>query len=80
MAEKTCLGCDAHKVIVDPDPGDWFCDNDEAAVCTLVPNPEQNTNSIYRADHSEFRVVVRACRPYRIKVEATVPSWCPKNT
>src|SRR4051812_3276113 len=32
---KTCIGCKHHEVIADPDPHDWFCDDDVAVVCTL---------------------------------------------
>lgn len=28
-----CLDCPHHKLEMDPDPLDWFCDNDEKTVC-----------------------------------------------
>ncbi len=31
-----CMDCPMHKVMADPDPDDWFCDDDEKVVCTKV--------------------------------------------
>lgn len=47
-----CLDCKAHKIIIDPEPqpDDWFCDDDEAVVCTLTEgNPNYNAASPYRS-------------------------------
>ena len=30
---KTCIGCPSHEVLLDPDPNDWFCDDDVKVVC-----------------------------------------------
>jgi hypothetical protein len=40
-----CTDCPEHKVIIDPDPYDWFCDDDEAIVCTLTTNPRLEPES-----------------------------------
>ncbi len=79
MKDKTCIECKSHEVINDPDPNDWFCDDDVAVVCTLVKNPKQNPNSKYSADHSFYRCVQVGIRPYRISKESIIPSWCPKK-
>lgn len=50
----SCLNCEFHRVIADPDPDDWFCTNDEAVVCTKTKNPDRNLASRYKSDHSEF--------------------------
>lgn len=31
--EKTCINCPSHEVLPDPDPYDWFCDDDVKVVC-----------------------------------------------
>ena len=41
IVEKTlkidnCMDCPHHLVRPDPDPDDWFCDDDEKVVCTQV--------------------------------------------
>lgn len=76
---KICTECDSHLIIKDPDPYDWFCDDDVAVVCKLSPNPKKNEKSEYLSDRSDFRSVASSCRPYNVKKEAIVPSWCPKN-
>lgn len=30
---ENCMDCPNHKVLSDPDPYDWFCDDDEKVVC-----------------------------------------------
>jgi len=71
-----CIDCKHHEVINDKDPDDWFCDDDVAVVCKLSPcTPD--TKSRYRSDHSSFRRVASACRPYRLRAESETPKWCP---
>lgn len=74
---KTCLECKDHLIIGDPDPNDWFCDDDKAVVCTKTPNPNRNLESSYAADFSEYRAVTVSCRPYNLNKETEVPKWCP---
>lgn len=57
-----CMDCPYHAVLRDPDPYDWFCDDDEKVVC--------------RKTKSE-RVITSACRPYNKREECAVPNWCP---
>ncbi len=77
---KTCLDCPFHKVISDPDPNDWFCDDDQAVVCTKSKNKNQDTSSKYVSDRQEFKCVTSSCRPYKLEKESNIPSWCPLNS
>jgi hypothetical protein len=77
MISDSCITCGAHQVIPDPDPHDWFCDDDLAVVCTNVLNPKRDMTSDYMADTSEHRTITVSCRPYNIEKETKIPSWCP---
>ena len=74
---KSCLNCQYHEVIADPDPNDWFCDDDKAIVCRKTPNDKQDVNSKYLSDRSEFKVVMPSIRPYKLEDESATPNWCP---
>lgn len=63
-----CMDCPYHLVQPDPDPYDWFCDDDEKVVCTQVQTKD-GTN----------RVITCACRPYQKRAECEIPDWCPLN-
>jgi hypothetical protein len=83
MVEKSlkiskCIDCPHHKVIGDPDPHDWFCDDDQAIVCTKVLKEESDIkkDSLYVSDRQQFRCVDIGCRPYQIK-NVEIPDWCP---
>ena len=71
-----CADCQHHRVIQDPDPDDWFNDDDVAVVCTLE---EKNTvkHSRRASERQDRRLVTAACRPYNVKKESTRPDWCP---
>lgn len=58
---ENCQDCPHHENRMDPDPDDWFCDDDMKVVCTLTRNKE----------------VTVACRPYNLRKESGVPEWCP---
>jgi len=73
----SCLDCPFHKVIPDPDPEDWFCDDDVAIVCLKTKNDRYNLKSKYQADKQPFKCVTVACRPHHIKKESDTPDWCP---
>jgi hypothetical protein len=77
MMPDTCIKCNSHEIISDPDPFDWFCDDDVAVVCKKVKNPKRDLKSKYTASKSEFRAVVVGCRPYKLEKEAIIPQWCP---
>ncbi len=70
----SCLDCDFHAIINDRDPNDWFCDDDRAVVCTQTVNEEQNTESKWLSDRSNYKAVTRSCRPYKLRAESDVPS------
>lgn len=74
---KNCLDCAFHRVIPDPDPDDWFNDDDQAVVCTKMKNDSRDSKSRYAADRQEFRTVTISCRPYNLKKESSTPKWCP---
>jgi hypothetical protein len=78
-SKKSCLDCPMHKIIADPDPEDWFCDDDMAVVCTKTPNDDQNPSSKYASDRQGFKEVTSSCRPYNLRKETEVPEWCPLN-
>ena len=73
------MGCKNHEVMRDPDPDDWFCDDDCAVVCKLTKNKRRKIGSRYLSERSEFKIVTCACRPYNLKKETEIPNWCPKG-
>lgn len=74
-----CVQCKHHQIIPDPDPNDWFNDDDVAIICTLSKKPEKDLepNSKFCADRQEFKSVTVSCRPYNVKLESQIPDWCP---
>jgi len=55
-----CISCSFAKFERDPDPYDWFCDDDTKIICTAGKKQRQ---------------VCGGVRPYELKkVEA--PKWC----
>lgn len=72
-----CKDCKHHAVIPDPDPHDWFCDDDVAVICTLVKNPNPDRSSLYHSDSQEYSCVTTSCRPYNTRKECNIPNWCP---
>lgn len=75
---EACLKCDAHEIISDPDPGDWFRDGDMAVVCKIAKNPDFDKNAKYQADRQEFRVVSGGLGPWDWD-DIEIPKWCPKK-
>ena len=74
---KNCMDCDLCKVIADPDPNDWFNDDDQATICLKTKNPNFDINSNYKVDRQEFRPITSSCRPYNLRKESETPPWCP---
>jgi len=63
---NNCMDCPHHEVRPDPDPDDWFCDDDEKVVCKLAEEKKlENVN------------ITVACRPYKKREECDIPKWCP---
>ncbi len=58
-----CIQCPNHDIRPDPDPHDWFCDDDMKVVCMLN---ERNCTSACRPYNVE-----RETTP--------PPEWCPLN-
>ncbi|PLX26974.1 hypothetical protein C0583_05285 [Candidatus Parcubacteria bacterium] len=58
-----CIDCSYHRELPDPDPDDWFCDDDVKVVCTKK-KPSKN--------------ITVACRPYNTRNECDIPEWCPR--
>ena len=58
---KNCMDCAHHEVLSDPDPNDWFCDDDKKVIC-------KNKNN---------KIITNACRPYNLRKECDTPKWCP---
>jgi len=56
-----CMDCAFRGVLPDPDPDDWFCDDDEKVICMK----------------SAGRAITIACRPHHKRDECSTPSWCP---
>lgn len=69
---ESCMDCPNHRVISDPDPYDWFCDDDVAVVCT---KKEKSKDTI--PNGQPFKVITQACRPYNTRRETNIPDWCP---
>lgn len=65
-APDNCIDCKYHRVWSDPDPADWFCDDDKKVVCSKLT--DQN---------GDFSTITTACRPYNLRKESERPVWCP---
>lgn len=76
---KNCLKCEYHQVISDPDPHDWYCQDDVAVICIKNLNSKSDKNSIYASDRTPFKVISCALRPYEVKEGSIIktPDWCP---
>lgn len=74
---NNCIECVNHRVINDPDPHDWFCDDDMAVVCSITKNDKRDAKSEYASDKSEFKVIACSVRPYNLTKESKIPEWCP---
>lgn len=76
MAEEKkacgCAICKHAKVYPDPDPNDWFCDDDVKVLCTKVP---LDVNGEPKGGNNQ---ITCACRPYMVTRECSyTPDWCP---
>lgn len=69
-----CAICANAAVRPDPDPDDWFCDDDKKVICTAVPT------DVKTGELATQNVITCACRPYNIVRETSyIPSWCPQH-
>ena len=67
-----CMDCPHHRILADPDPFDWFCDDDVKVRCELSRSSE-NHGGFYAKEP----YVTVACRPYNTRKECEAPKWCP---
>lgn len=72
-----CIDCPHHRIMSDPDPDDWFNDDDEALVC-LHPECHREYSSAEERCYRGWKSVVieGSCRPYEIP-KITIPEYCP---
>jgi len=71
-----CLDCPNVDIRSDPDPFDWFCDDDEAAFCKLVErDPKENPK--WYSDTVPLKPITVAARPHHLRRECETPKWCP---
>jgi len=60
---NNCMDCPHHKVEHDPDPTDSFCDDDQAVLCTLAKNI--NNQHRWCDNHVwDHRPITWSCRPH----------------
>lgn len=71
LPTTNCMDCPHHEVLSDPDPHDWFCDDDVKVKC--LRSTTLDHGGFYQRDP----YVTVACRPYNMRKECDVPSWCP---
>lgn len=65
-----CTDCSHHVIEPDPDPIDWFCDDDVKIRCKL-------SSATYRGNCREEPYVTVGCRPFYATSESEIPGWCP---
>ena len=75
---KNCMDCSFKLIVHDPDPTDWFCDDDLAVLCSKKTN---SSNRCYYDSNRlfEYEPITVSCRPHHLKKECETPSWCPLN-
>ena len=70
-----CTECIHHKIVADPDPYDWFNDDDCAVRCMKSSkSPTLSEQGAYKIGDP---MVTVACRPYMVDKESDIPDWCP---
>lgn len=71
---KFCIQCQYHKIVPDPDPDDWFNDDDEAILCTVIKSGINDKS--YSGIPYPFKMISGSNRPYETK-KVEKPEWCP---
>lgn len=88
---EICSKCKFGKVVSDPDPDDWFNDDDEAVLCTHPDMTLDKTDYTEESKKSGWiqgkgwdrpgRIVTSsALRPYQVGKYDTSPKGCPLKT
>ena len=54
FCDKKCLKCKYHVIVPDPDPDDWFNDDDMAMYCT---NPDNNMEKEWTSPSQRERIL-----------------------
>lgn len=67
-----CTQCPNSRVERDPDPHDWFCDDDVKVRC-LASKATYNA----RSPRCRNPFITVGCRPYNTEKECGIPNWCP---
>jgi hypothetical protein len=74
---ENCFSCRNHKMVPDPDPIDFFRDNDQAMVCVLVNNPKYSTDAYRISDRQAYKVIGYGIEVFDNERKIPIPSWCP---
>jgi len=62
----SCLECEHHKVLPDPDPNDSFNYDDVMIICKKMPCEAYNLNSTRACDNVLFKTIDVMCRPCQL--------------
>lgn len=80
-----CYQCPFCKILPDPDPDDWFCDDDVKMICTHKDRGEHKKEEVNQyffkvAEENKHlgRYICGGLRPYEVKGNY-VPDWCPEK-
>ena len=76
-----CVQCPFHLIVPDPDPDDWFEDDDETLICTHPECKKEytETQKQYYSDRGLLEigcVIESGNRSYQTS-KITVPCFCP---
>lgn len=77
MKTKTCMKCPNHLVVCDPDPTDWFCNDDKAVLCKLMKNDKNVQYYTASLGYFKYKPITTSCRPHHLIQETSIPKWCP---
>ena len=73
---ENCIDCPNHEVSPDPNPYDWFCDDDIKVRCIKSNNQIGKRTRNDNLKIGEPYITV-ACRPHNKRNECKIPDWCP---
>lgn len=70
-----CSQCPHYGTAADPEPNDWFCDDEQYGFCKITPNDARTPDSNYVSDPM-FKTLYKSRRPCEVG-KLPVPEWCP---